>query len=150
MHASVRWGVRCVLRPQHSNRWRYGGLQDDLQRKFNQRAAALEAADAERADEISALKASLARSQAAAEAAQTLFSPSKLKCELCVLICQQYTYSTCFSTRHSAAASRRQQLQRSTALRARLNARALTAPRTLPTPASHLCHTTRNASPSLR
>ena len=31
----------------------------------------------------------------------------------------------------------RQQLQRSTALRARLNARALTAPRTLPTPASH-------------
>ena len=60
------------------------------------------------------------------------------------------TSSTCFSTRHSAAASRRQQLQRSTALRARLNARALTAPRTLPTPASHLCHTTRNASPSLR
>ena len=59
------------------------------------------------------------------------------------------TSSTCFSTRHSAAASRRQ-LQRSTALRARLNARALTAPRTLPTPASHLCHTTRNASPSLR
>ena len=44
----------------------------------------------------------------------------------------------------------RQQLQRSTALRARLNARALTAPRTPPTPASHLCHTTRNASPSLR
>ena len=43
-----------------------------------------------------------------------------------------------------------EQLQRSTALRARLNARALTAPRTLPTPASHLCHTTRNASPSLR
>ena len=72
MHASVRWGVRCVLRPQHSNRWRYCGLQDDLQRKFNQRAAALEAADAERADEISALKASLARSQAAAEAAQML------------------------------------------------------------------------------
>ena len=32
----------------------------------------------------------------------------------------------------------------------RLNARALTAPRTLPTPASHLCHTTRNASPLLR
>ena len=60
------------------------------------------------------------------------------------------TSSTCFSTRHSAAASRRLQLQRSTALRARLNARALTAPRTLPTPASHLCHTTRNASPSLR
>lgn len=53
------------------------------------------------------------------------------------------TSSTCFSTRHSAAASRRLQLQRSTALRARLNARALTAPRTLPTPASHLCHTTR-------
>ena len=51
--------------------------------------------------------------------------------------------------RHLAAASRRLQLQRSTALRARLNARALTAPRTLPTPASHLCHTTRNASPSI-
>jgi len=58
--------------------------------------------------------------------------------------------SCCFSTRHSVAASRRLQLQRSTALRARLNSRALTAPRTLPTPASHLCHTTRNASPSLR
>ena len=40
--------------------------------RSNQRAAALEAADAERADEISALKASLARSQAAAEAAQML------------------------------------------------------------------------------
>jgi len=50
------------------------------------------------------------------------------------------TSSTCFFTRHSAVASRRQQLQGSTALRARLNARALTAPRTPPTPASHLCH----------
>jgi len=31
-------------------------------------------------------------------------------------------------------------IERETALRARLNARALTAPRTLPTPASHLSH----------